>query len=205
MSPRHQHVDRGHHKQRKGCPDDHAADQHDSDTVSRARSRTGGKDERQVAEYGSCGRHQDWAQSRTGRLRDGVELVYSFLLQVVCELNDQDAILRYQTDQRDQSYLAVDVVSGQSEEREGQRAGNGQRHRARKNNERIAEAFKLRREHQIDQHSREQKSAEELAALNPELTRFTRIVPGKSLRQGRLGRVLQERALSSGTGGGITP
>src|SRR5207244_11587305 len=100
-----------------------------------------------------------------GRLVDRVELVSSCLLQVVSELNNEDAILGYQTDQGDQSHLAVDVKRRKSQKRERQRPGNGQRHRAGKDDEPIAEALKLCRQDQINQNSLEQESAKDLAAL----------------------------------------
>ena len=79
------------------------------------------------------------------------------LLQVVGELHDQDAVLRHQADERDQADLAVDVERRQPEEREEQRAGHRQRHRAGEDDERIAEALELRREHQVDQDRRQQE------------------------------------------------
>src|SRR5438445_2720752 len=122
-----------------------------------------------MAEDGSRGGHQDRTQARAGRLGDRVELLPSCLLQVVGELNNEDAILGYQTDEGDQSYLAVDVKGRKSQKRERQRPGNGQRHGAGKDDERIAEALKLCRQDQINQNPREQESAKELAALHPQL------------------------------------
>ena len=92
-----------------------------------------------------------------GRLDHRLELVLPRLLQVIGELHDEDAVLRDQADQRDQSDLAVDVERRQSEEREQQRARDRQRHRAREDDERIAEALELRREHQVDQDRRQQE------------------------------------------------
>ena len=82
----------------------------------------GREDEREVADDGGRGRHQDRAQPRAGRLDDRRELVLARLLKVVGELHDQDAVLRHQADQRDQPDLAVDVERRQSQEREQQRA-----------------------------------------------------------------------------------
>ena len=62
-----------------------------------------------------------------------------------------------QADQRDEPDLAVDVERGEAEEREQQRARERERHRAGQDDERIAEALELRREHQVDQDRREQE------------------------------------------------
>src|SRR5262249_42754284 len=105
------------------------------------------------------------------------------LLQVVGELHDQDAVLRHQADQRDQSNLAVDVQRREAEEREQQRAGHRQRHRAGEDDERIAEALELRGEHEVDEDRREQERPEELAAFGPQLPRFAGVVDREALRQ----------------------
>ena len=93
------------------------------------------------------------------------------------------------------------------EEREQQRARHRQRHRARQDDERIAEALELRREHEVDQDRREQEGAEELAAFGAELPRLAGVVDREALRQDLLGLVSRgsSSAWSSGTGGGITP
>ena len=56
----------------------------------------------------------------------------------------------------------------------------------------IAEALELRRQHQVDQDRREQERAEELAALDSQLARLTRVVDREALRQDRLGFVLEK-------------
>ena len=88
-----------------------------------------------------------------------------------------------QTDERDQADLAVDVQRREAQEREQQRARQRQRHRAREDDERIAEALELRREHQVDQDRRQQERAEELAALGAQLARLAGVVDGEALRQ----------------------
>src|SRR6266446_6664239 len=111
---------------------------------------------------------------------------------MVRELNDQNAILRYQPNQRDQSHLAVDVERRQPEERKHQRPGKSQRYRTHENNERIAEALELRRQHQVNQDSRQQEHTEELAPLHAKLARLARVVDGEALRQNLFGLILQE-------------
>jgi hypothetical protein len=51
-----------------------------------------------------------------------MKLVGPGLLEMVRELDDQDAVLRHQADQSDETDLAVDVQRRQAEEREQQRA-----------------------------------------------------------------------------------
>ena len=51
-----------------------------------------------------------------------------------------------------------------------------QRHRARQDDERIAEALELRREHQINQDRRQQEGAEKAAALRAKLARLAGVV-----------------------------
>jgi len=51
-------------------------------------------------------RHQDRPEPRLGGLDDRLDLVASLLLQLVGELDDQDSVLRDQSDERDESDLA---------------------------------------------------------------------------------------------------
>jgi hypothetical protein len=54
--------------------------------------------QREMADDGRRGRHQDRPQPRAGGFDDRGELVGSGLLQVIRELHDQDAVLRNQAD-----------------------------------------------------------------------------------------------------------
>src|SRR4029077_17343997 len=94
-------------------------------------------------------------------------------------------------DQSDQTYLAVYVERRQAHEGEQQRPGNSQRHRTCEDDERIAKALELRRQDQVNEDCRQQKSAEELAALNSELARFASIVDREALGESRLSRVFK--------------
>src|SRR5713226_7720451 len=98
-----------------------------------------------MAHYRGCSRHEDRPQPCGGSLDDGVQLVAPPLLQLIREFNDQNAILRYESDQSDQSDLAVDVEGYQPQEGKRQRPGNGKRHGARQNDKWVAETLKLRR------------------------------------------------------------
>ena len=128
-----------------------------------------------------------------GGLDDGLRLVAPCLLQVVGELDDQDAVLRDQADQRDQADLAVDVERREAEEREQQRAGRARAAPSRQDDERIAEALELRGQHEVDQDRREQERAEELAALGAQLPRLAGVVDREALRQDLRRLVLEER------------
>ena len=59
------------------------------------------KDQRQMVHHRGCG-HEDGAQPCGGSLNDSFQFVPPLLLELVGELHDQDAVLRDQTDQRDQ-------------------------------------------------------------------------------------------------------
>src|SRR5262249_39263983 len=80
------------------------------------------------------------------RLGHRVELGRARLLAMVRELDDQNAVLRHQAHQRDETDLAVDVERSQAEEREEQRSRQSERHGAREDDEGIAEALELRRQ-----------------------------------------------------------
>src|SRR6266550_4513281 len=189
---RHQHVDGRHYEQCECCTNDHSAHQHNANAVARPRSRAGGEYQRKVTHDRGRSRHQDRSQPRFSRSDNRCQLVLSCLLKMVGKLHDQDAVLRNQADESDQTYLAVYVERRQPQERKHQCTRDGQRHRAHQNDEWIAEAFELRGEDEVDQYRRQQERAEELAALHPKLARLARVVHSEALRQDSLGLVLQE-------------
>ena len=149
--------------------------------------------QRQVTEHGRRRRHQHRPQPRQRRLADRVELREPARLQRVRELHDQDAVLRDQADQRDQTDLRVDVDRGQVQEREHQRAGDRQRHRAEQHDQRIAEALELRGEHQVDEDEREAERRRERRAFLADLARLAGVVE-RHVRAARLGRRVFEHA-----------
>ena len=145
-----------------------------------------------MTDDGSRGRHQDRTEPCDGRLDDRRELVQPCLLEVVRELHDQDAVLGYQSDERDQPDLAIDIERCQSKEREQERPGDSERDRTREDDERIAEALELGRQNQIDQDRREQEGREKAAALGPELARLAGVIDRETLRQDGSGFVFEE-------------
>ena len=88
---------------------------------------------------------------RARRSRDCLEFAQAGFLQMIREFHDQNSVLRDQADESDQSHLAVDIQRRETQERKHQRARDGQRNRAGENDEGIAEALELRRQHQIDE------------------------------------------------------
>ncbi len=128
------------------------------------------------------------------------------LLLRVGELDDEDAVLRDQSDEGHQAHLRVDVErrrpalgglevharrARELEEGEDERAEHRQRHRAREHDERVAERVELRREHQEDEDEREAHRRQELAGLLAELARLARVVHAVARRQDLLGLVLE--------------
>jgi len=78
-------------------------------------------------------------------------------------------VFRYQSDQRDQPDLGVDVDGRQVEEAEHQRAGDRERHRPQQHDQRIAETAELRRQHEIDEDDREAERRRQRSTLTPDL------------------------------------
>ena len=135
-------------------------------------------------DHGGGGRHQDRPQARAGGLDDRRRACRGpARCRWLANSTIRMPFFGDQADERDQPDLAVDVERGEAEEREQQRARQRQRHRAGEDDERVAEALELRREHQVDQDRREQERAEELAALGAELARLAGVVDGEPARQ----------------------
>src|SRR5438034_10251 len=104
------------------------------------------------------------------------QLRHALRLERIGELHDQDAVFRYQSHQRDQPDLGVDVDGGEIEVAEHQRPGNRERHRAHQHDQRVPEAPELRREHQIDQDHGESEGHGERRAFESDLPRFAGVV-----------------------------
>src|SRR5437773_12344114 len=139
-----------------------------------------------MTEYRRRARHQDRPQPGPSGIDDRRQFLHSGLAKVIRELDDEDPVLRDQPDQRDEADLAIDVHRREAEEREEQGAADGERSRAREDDEGIAEALELGREHQEDQNRREQEDAEEPAAFRAELAGLARVVDREALGQYRL-------------------
>ena len=110
-----------------------------------------------------------------GRLSIASRLDLPCALQLVGELDDQDAVLADQPHQRDQADLGVDVErrAADPEADEDQRAGDRHRHRDQ-DDQRIAEAFEQRRQRQEDDDQREAEGRHEAARFLHVLARLAR-------------------------------
>ena len=201
-----EHVDRGHDEQREERSDGHPADEHDADRIARDGAGSFDEREREVPYDGGDGRHQDRAKAGRSRGANRIDLAHPELLLLVRELDDQNAVLRHQTDQRDETHLRVDVErrrpalgqlevhsrrAGELQEREDHRAEHGERHRAGQDDERIAERVELRGEHQEDEEERETHRGQEFPALLPELPRLAGVIDAVTRRQNARGGVFQ--------------
>ena len=125
--------------------------------------------------------HQDGPQPRRRRVDHGLELTQALLLEMIGEFHDEDAVLGNQAHQRDQPDLGINVQGGHAEEGEDHGSRQRQRHRAEQDDERIAEALELRRQHQEDQQQRQHEQAAELVTLHAQLPRGTAVVDGVAL------------------------
>ena len=130
-------------------------------------------------------------------------LAQALLLQLVGELHDQDAVLGDHADQRHQPDLGVDVERHAGEGRhlhavgdaedvdEQQRAADRHRHR-HQHDQRIAERFELRRQHQVDDDQRESKGHQQRRAFLLELARGAGVVDLVSRRRHFRGQVFED-------------
>ena len=62
------------------------------------------------------GRHHDRPKPCARGLENGVKFVATLFLQMIGELHNEDAVSRYQADQRDQSDLTIDIDGREAEE-----------------------------------------------------------------------------------------
>ncbi|MCY1367593.1 hypothetical protein D9M69_545360 [compost metagenome] len=135
------------------------------------RTRAGREQQRnQPHDHGGRG-HQDRAQADPGGLLHGRAPVQPVAhLHLVGELHHQDAVLTDQPDQRHQPDLRINVDRGHAERQRDQRAADRHGH-AHQDDERIAQAFVLRGQHQVDHDDGEDKGDHQRRALLRELAR----------------------------------
>ena len=91
-----------------------------------------------------------------------------------------------EADQRDEADLRIDVDAGEAEDSadvERQQRPEQRRRQGDENDERIAEALVLRRQHQINHDEREHEHIDERVALLFELARIALKVIGVALRE----------------------
>ena len=92
-----QQIDRRYEEERESRSDRHAGHQHQPDAVARGGPRPGHEREREVTAHRGHAGHHDRPKAGDGGFLDGLELGMAGLaLELVGELDDQDAILRDQ-------------------------------------------------------------------------------------------------------------
>ena len=158
-------VEHRQHEQREQRADRHAGGDDEADREARLGAGAGSDDERHHAEHHGGGGHQDRPQPDARRLHDRLALRQPMLLALlVGELHHQDAVLGDEADQRDQPHLRIDVERGDAEIERHQRSEDRKRH-GQHDDERIAEALELRRQHQVDDDDGEAEGDERRVAL----------------------------------------
>ena len=166
---RNKRVEHRHDEERKYRAHGHAGNQHHADAIAGSGSRPRSQHQREMPEDGGRRGHQHRPQPRQRRLAQRGSLRETASLQRVGEFHDEDAVLRDQSDQRNQPDLGIDVDRGQVQEAEYQRAGNRERNRADQDDQRVSKALELRRKHQIDEHDREPERDNERRSLVTDL------------------------------------
>ena len=74
-----------------------------------------GDEQRHHAQHHGGGGHEDGPQAHRGGMLDGFTLVHALvLLHLVGEIHHQDAVLADEADERDQTYLGVDIDAWRS-------------------------------------------------------------------------------------------
>src|ERR1700722_4053846 len=152
---RDQHIDRRHHKKGENRTNDHAADQHDTDAVSRSGAWAISQNQREVAADRGRRGHENGAQPGARGANDRLQFGETGFLQMVSEFDDQNSVFGNEADQSYQADLAIDIQSCEVQKRKHQRTRDRQRHRTREHDEGIAEALELRGQHQINQDCRQ--------------------------------------------------
>src|SRR5690606_31878226 len=117
---------------------------------------------------------------------------HALIAHLVGKLHDQDAVLGGDPHQHDQSDITVDVQCAVGQEQAKQRAEDCQGHSCH-DDERMHEAFKLRRQHQEHHHQRHAEDQHDAAAGLLEFQGFTLVV---NLRV--LGQLLEHHILQEG-------
>src|SRR3984893_290933 len=104
-----EHVKRWHNEQRENRSDSHAANKHKTDRISCRSAGAGYEREWKVTSDSCDASHHDRAQTNARSLRDRGKFCHTLPLQFIRELNNQNSVLRNETDQRHETDLRVDV------------------------------------------------------------------------------------------------
>lgn len=87
-----------------------AEDNDNADDHSRLGAGSAAEHERQGADDGGEGGHEDGAEALFAGIQDGIEEGRAFITQLIDELDDQDAVFCRETDEHDETDLAVDAL-----------------------------------------------------------------------------------------------
>ncbi|KAG1084889.1 hypothetical protein G6F40_014357 [Rhizopus arrhizus] len=145
-------VDGGQHEEREQGAYQQAHHDDEPQAVAAVRARAGGEQQRDQPHHHRCRRHQDGTQADAGGLLHRRAPIQPMAdLHLVGELHHQDAVLADQADQRHQADLGIDVDGGHAQRQRNQGAADRHGH-ADQDDERVAQAFVLRRQHQEQEH-----------------------------------------------------
>jgi len=136
--------------------------------------------------------HEDRPEADGRRVFNGLAFTRTLALQIVCKFNDQDSVLADEADERNEAHLRVDVQAraADAEADENQRAADGQGN-GHKNDDGIAEAFKLGRQRQKDDDHGEKEGEHQGRRFLNELPRLAGIVDRVTLGEETAGQILQ--------------
>ncbi len=197
-----QHVHRRHDEQREQGADGQAGGDDQAHVETADRARSAGENQRHDAQHHGGSGHQNRTQTHACGVFDGFAFTSPFTLQIVGELDDENAMLGDQADQRHQPDLGVDVEGGvadaQVDEQQRARDRHGHRHQ---NDDRIAEALELCRQRQENDDHGEAEGQHQPTCLLLELARRPGEVVAIADRQGALGeghQIVQRLPLGDG-------
>src|SRR5262249_17667535 len=180
------------------CGGQHADDHDRAEDAPPRRARTRRDPQGYAAPNEREGGHQDWAQPHAGALKRRIYEAPSFLQLDLGELNDQDRVLRRQTDEHDQTDLGVHVqiVAPQYEAAEGAE----DRHRyCQQHRERQRPTLVERRQDQEDEYQRQGKRRPRRPRSLPLLVREIAPVVAHLGRKDFLRHLLERRHGLTGT------
>ena len=146
--------------------------------------------QRQRTQHHRTSGHQNRAQPQSSALDHRIADRFALVAHLIGELDDQDAVLGDQPDQRDQTDLAVDIERAAGPLQKAERAGHGQWH-GQHDDEGIDEALELGGEHQIDEAQCEDEGECKRRRRLLELTGLAVVVDGIATREVLLGAGLE--------------
>ena len=141
-SPGKQAVCDRHDEKRKDSCRQNPGENDDADHFSGFRPGPGGEDQGDGARGGGDAGHDNGTQSYIGGLKNGAMKGYLLLPELIGELDDQYPVFGRQTDQHDQTDLAIKIQGATGQVKPQQTTCHGQRNRQH-DHKRINVALKL--------------------------------------------------------------